>query len=60
MLAFGFVGFPCFCFLLYFLLLLLPISSFYVLVLVYVVVGFPDLLCVIFLICHLFLIFKRV
>ena len=44
MLAFGFVGFPCFCFLLYFLLLLLPISSFHVLVLVYVVVGFPDLL----------------
>ena len=48
MLAFGFVGFACFCFLLYFLLLLFPISSFYVLVLVYVVVGFLG-----FIMCYL-------
>ena len=48
MFAFGFVGFACFCFLLYFLLLLFPISSFYVLVLVCVVVGFLG-----FIVCYL-------
>ena len=48
MLAFGFVGFACFCFLLNFLLLLFPISSFYVLVLVCAVVGFLG-----FIMCYL-------
>ena len=49
---FGFVGFACFGFLLYFLLLLFPISSFYVLVLVYVVVGFLG-----FIMCYLWICF---
>ena len=48
MLAFGFVGFACFCFLLYFFSLLFDKSSFYVLVIFSVVLGFLG-----FVMCYL-------
>ena len=50
-LACYFVGFSCFQFLLYLFLLLFHTSSFSVLVLVSVVLGFLGLFCVIFWIC---------
>ena len=58
MFAFGFVGFACFCFLHYFLLSVFPISSFYVLVLVYVVVGFLGFIMCYLLDLFLFLFFE--
>ena len=48
MLAFSFVGFSCFCFLIYFFLFLFYESSFNVLVIVSVVLGFLG-----FVMCHL-------